>query len=1035
MASEDNPANSGLSRSNPLYEAATGNEGIGDQVGDDKYVDDNDNSTTEAGGDSGGSDDGGGNSGSNGGGSQDQDATGSTTSTDSGQNTDSSSEDGIGSAGTTPVKPSNPLYDSVKEGGGYVVDEETGEVTGGPDGDGTARTDEERTRDTSESDNSGSGNDDGNNSTPSPSERIGGSSAGATASPGATSTQSDSDGTTDPQAATDPTTSTDSGLNTDSDGDDGDTYSEDDPRDEMTGEEILYGEGQKVTNQNYDELDTVDGTVVREETVQDVQTQALSSLRDQTGGDGQFSTDDIEVTTAQRDGQQVVTAQLTDQGRIDAAAAQSDQYTSDDLQLTEDGVEATDQALRERVASQSDRYDAQDLRVTDEGQVRVDLAENNDQITEREAELIRQIGVENVNRQDASAQAELQGQPADLSELPDVATAETPTKSTQLNTGTESIVNSDSQQGNPETQLDQSVAQFESVTGTDVPGEGDVIPNVDVGEEVESSTGVPVPESAGAAVTETLGVDAPTESDVAQAAVNAPVQLYNAAKDVNEATKIDSVDNRSRAEEVQQSLDSGATGVLREAQLQTEVELAQLTSSDTDAAVANRVRRQSRQQEIKGIQEGPKASPAPAIGRNPASGINAARAITGIAGITGGAFAVNEISVPEEQSNEELQTPENTDVGNRQEIEVPEEEVAVNPEELGVPREALQDERAEINGPDGTRLNDDGEIIIPAGTTAVSAGTRQESEEREDVVEEEAEEDAENAGETAEEEEKVQVNVPEELLPDEEQTIGEEGTEAEEDDLTAEPEETVEEEAEQEEPEEVEVPFEIPRQRQVENDAEPEDTQSDEDFGQQRQRDGQASGGEATDPSVSVGDSVFPTLGGTGQQPQLPGLAGRQDQTQQPGQTQQPRPDQRQPVDVGLGQDTGQAQGQPVADIVGDILGVGPAQAQKPQQSNAPGFEFPDVFQQSPQNVDVTENTPETQNPNPNQNVQERRPSRSRRGARPRFPDIDGDSDSDEFGIFGDASPILTDFQNPLTGERLETESNPADDGFPGLDF
>jgi len=51
---------------------------------------------------------------------------------------------GIGSAGTTAVDPSNPLYDDVKAGGGFVKDEETGEVTGGPDGDGTARTEQER---------------------------------------------------------------------------------------------------------------------------------------------------------------------------------------------------------------------------------------------------------------------------------------------------------------------------------------------------------------------------------------------------------------------------------------------------------------------------------------------------------------------------------------------------------------------------------------------------------------------------------------------------------------------------------------------------------------------------------------------------------------------------------------------------------------------------------------------------------------------------------------------------------------------------
>jgi len=51
--------------------------------------------------------------------------------------------DGIGSAGTTPVKPSNPLWESVKEGGGYYIDKD-GNVAGGPDGDGTAQTQEER---------------------------------------------------------------------------------------------------------------------------------------------------------------------------------------------------------------------------------------------------------------------------------------------------------------------------------------------------------------------------------------------------------------------------------------------------------------------------------------------------------------------------------------------------------------------------------------------------------------------------------------------------------------------------------------------------------------------------------------------------------------------------------------------------------------------------------------------------------------------------------------------------------------------------
>jgi len=52
-------------------------------------------------------------------------------------------KDGIGSAGTTAVSPDNPLFEAVKAGGGYIEDE-NGNVTGGPDGDGTARTEQER---------------------------------------------------------------------------------------------------------------------------------------------------------------------------------------------------------------------------------------------------------------------------------------------------------------------------------------------------------------------------------------------------------------------------------------------------------------------------------------------------------------------------------------------------------------------------------------------------------------------------------------------------------------------------------------------------------------------------------------------------------------------------------------------------------------------------------------------------------------------------------------------------------------------------
>lgn len=50
---------------------------------------------------------------------------------------------GIGSAGTTAVSQDNPLYEAVRDNGGYVETDDGG-VTGGPNGDGTATTEQER---------------------------------------------------------------------------------------------------------------------------------------------------------------------------------------------------------------------------------------------------------------------------------------------------------------------------------------------------------------------------------------------------------------------------------------------------------------------------------------------------------------------------------------------------------------------------------------------------------------------------------------------------------------------------------------------------------------------------------------------------------------------------------------------------------------------------------------------------------------------------------------------------------------------------
>ncbi|MDS0284773.1 hypothetical protein, partial [Haloarcula onubensis] len=716
----------------------------------------------------------------------------------------------------------------------------------------------------------------------------------------------------------------------------------------MTGEEILYGEGQKVTNQNYDELDTVDGTVVREDTVRDVQTQALSSLNEQTGGEGQaFSTDDIEVTTAQRDGQQVVTAELTTAGQDKLteerrrmteeqlfSQVQSDTEAQldrgEDITFTEsDGqvrAALTDEGRKQRVAAQNEGVSAEDLFVADDGTVR------------------------------------------GRTQTPDITYGQA---NQAFNRSAQDVARSSSTKER-DTEIDRAVSRFEGLTGTDIPGEGQAIPDIDVSREIEDTAGVSVPSAgdigdgtqsglediAGAAgrnqyvsgtvdalreaeervptdqavgalaasvavsplgqivgndrvrktaddiatlsrerageaadaagdvtipfttttlsqspglfpratrqtaqaaeaaggvtipfTTTTLSqspglfpraarqtaqaaeaagnVDAPfTNTDIndvpaqsaeaaggvtipftstplrdspglfpraarqtAQAAdtageatipftsttfSRAPGLVPRAAGEAAQAGQVagDAVEALRVTDELGAQSDAEARAEARRIRQNplsqfgraVETDLAQFTSDRPDDVVAERVAESRRQDSIEASKQGPAASPAPAVGRNPlgavrgigslgravSGGGQAARTAAGIAGLIGSAVAVDELEIDRDQDDSELTTPTE---GQRREIEVPEEEVAVNPEELGVPREALQDDRAEISGPDGTRVTDDGEIIIPAGTTAVSAGTRQEEEEREDVVEEEAEEDAENAGETAEEEE------------------------------------------------------------------------------------------------------------------------------------------------------------------------------------------------------------------------------------------------------------------------------------------
>ena len=362
-------SNNGLSEDNPLYDAVQRGKDDPDSL---RF--DGDESDDTGGDSSGGSSDGGGGGGGSNvlvpsvGGSGGNSGGGGGNNDSAADSGDSSSE-GIGEAGTTAVDPDNPLADAVEAGGGFVEDGQ-GNVTGGPDGDGTARTEAERT----------SNRPSVNNTSSAPAASASDSSAGQSQpTGGSTSTQqNNSSSTTQPGG---------------SGGPDGDIFDEDDPRDDMSGEEILYGEGQKVTNENADELDTLDdGTVVSEETVEDVETEVLGQLNEATGNEGQgFQPEDVDITTAERDGETVLTAQVDESGQtkleqeqdrmveeqLFGRAQSQTEATLDSADVSfsegQEGqiqAELTDSGRLEEAAAQNAGLSADDLFVGEEGQIR-----------------------------------------------------------------------------------------------------------------------------------------------------------------------------------------------------------------------------------------------------------------------------------------------------------------------------------------------------------------------------------------------------------------------------------------------------------------------------------------------------------------------------------------------------------------------------------------------------------------------------------------------------------------------------------------
>jgi hypothetical protein len=437
------------------------------------------------------------------------------------------------------------------------------------------------------------------------------------------------------------------------------------------------------------------------------------------------------------------------------------------------------------------------------------------------------------------------------------------------------------------------------------------------------------------------------------------------------------------------------------------------------------------------------AEPTP-LGEIGLGGVVAGAAAVGVGSAVAGRVAgedpeaQTDIAIPERDSRRqgELQPGDTNrnelEPGERQttELEVPEERAAVAPEELGIPRDAVRDGDAEITGPEGTEITDEGDIVIPAGTTQVARGNRFEDEEEEEAEDEDEEEEEEEASE----EEEVVVNVPDEFLPDEEQTIGGEGSTepVDERETRFESEETAEdEEAEADSDEPLEEILNLPRQGTQEDDATPDETQADEDFAEEQPTEG----GDATEPETPEQDegtdSTFPGLIGGGSGATIPPILNEDQQQTQPE------------LDAETdGQQPGQVPGQPDTDVQQPGQVPGQVSRQVPQQTQPPltdviGLQTP-LTTQTPTAVETTTtnqtgnspgfgNPTQTVNANELANPTEVRPPRNEPPRRqPRFPDVDGDDDDEDDELPGLAGPQLTDFRNPVTGGVLETTLTPS---------
>ena len=183
-----------------------------------------------------------------------------------------------------------------------------------------------------------------------------------------------------------------------------------------------------------------------------------------------------------------------------------------------------------------------------------------------------------------------------------------------------------------------------------------------------------------------------------------------------------------------------------------------------------------------------------------------------------------EVDVPDEQQRSELEAPEDSAV---REVEVPDRQQTVSPSELGVPQEAFEPDNTgevpvDVSG--GAEINEDGEVELPAEASGVVVYRNRDEEEEDEADEDDGgAEDEENEGA---EEDEVAVEVPDELLNNEEQTIGGEPVSEDPEQQAVEPQELQEQEELEPKEEQTQITR-TPRQGQQSDAVGPELTRSD----------------------------------------------------------------------------------------------------------------------------------------------------------------------------------------------------------------